>query len=203
MGNIFNFIADMFGSDAIEIVAVFLGVANIVLLIRRSIWNYPFGILMVTLYAKIFFDYRLYSDSILQIFFFSIQCYGWWYWLKNRDVTGHVTVRKMRHNQYWRYGILSLAFALSLGFAMSRYTDADFPFWDSTIASLSVVAQILLSRRYIENWLVWILVDVLAIGLFLSKGLMPTAVLYCLFLTMAYIGWRKWKSAYHEGSAVE
>ena len=203
MGDIFNFISDMFGSDVLEITAVFLGVANIVLLIRRSIWNYPFGILMVTLYAKIFFDHRLYSDSILQIFFFTIQCYGWWYWLKNKDVSGHVIVRKLKSSQYLAYGALSVVFALSLGFTMSSYTDADFPFWDSTIASLSIAAQILLSRRYIENWVVWILVDVLAIGLFLSKGLIPTAVLYCVFLIMAYIGWRKWKSAYHEGSGVE
>lgn len=203
MDSIFSFIAEMFGSGFLEIIAVFLGIANIILLIRRSIWNYPFGILMVIIYGNIFFEHRLYSDSILQIFFFTIQCYGWWYWLKNKDVTGHVIVRKLKPSQYLAYGALSLAFALSLGFTMSINTDADYPFWDSTIASLSVVAQILLSRRYLENWIVWIVVDALAIGLFFLKGLTPTAVLYCIFFIMATIGYLKWKSAYHTGVAAK
>ncbi len=203
MDSIFSFIAEMFGTGFLEIVAVFLGIANIILLIRRSIWNYPFGILMVIIYGNIFFEHRLYSDSILQIFFFTIQCYGWWYWLKNKDVTGHVIVRKLQHSQYLTFGALSLAFALSLGFMMSINTDADYPFWDSTIAALSVVAQILLSRRYLENWLVWIVVDAMAIGLFFLKGLTPTAVLYYIFLIMATIGWLKWKSAYHAGVVVK
>lgn len=203
MDTIFNFIAEMFGSGFLEIVAVFLGIANIILLIRRSIWNYPFGILMVIIYGNIFFEHRLYSDSILQIFFLIIQCYGWWYWLKNKDGTGHVIVRKLKHSQYLSYGVLSVVFALSLGFVMSNNTDADYPFWDSTIAALSVVAQILLSRRYLENWLVWVLVDAMAIGLFFLKGLTPTAVLYSIFLIMATIGWLKWKSAYHSGVAAK
>ncbi len=203
MGDIFNFISDMFGSELIEIVAVFLGIANITLLIRRSIWNYPFGIVMVILYANIFFEHRLYSDSMLQIFFLVIQCYGWWYWLRNRDVTGHVTVRKMQQSQYFIFAGVSVVFALSLGTAMWSYTDADYPFWDSTIAALSVVAQFLLSRRYLENWIVWIIVDVLAIGLFLIKGLTPTSVLYCVFLIMATVGLFNWKAAYLTGAKLD
>ncbi|MFT6271088.1 MAG: nicotinamide mononucleotide transporter, partial [Alphaproteobacteria bacterium] len=83
-----DFIIQMVGSRPIEIVAVICGLINVGLIIKRSIWNYPFGFVMVALYAKIFYDYQLYSDALLQVYFFFIQFYGLWYWLKGRDDNG-------------------------------------------------------------------------------------------------------------------
>ena len=192
----------MVGSRPIEITAVILGVINITLLIRRSIWNYPFGIAMVTLYAWIFFGAKLYSDVLLQFFFFFVQIYGWWYWLKSRGGDGLVIVERMTRNQILRYAASAVAGIAALGTVMGRFTDASFPYWDASIAVLSVIAQILLARRRLENWLVWILVDMLAIGLYWSKDLYPTAALYSIFLVLATVGYFGWRRAWRSGEAV-
>lgn len=176
----------------IETVAVLLGLINIVLVVRRSLWNYPFGLAMVTLYAFLFFDEKLYSDTLLQIFFFIVQLYGWWNWLRGRDSGGEVIVRRRgaRAMMLWIAGIL-MATAL-WGALMHRYTDAAFPWWDASVAMTSIAAQILLSQRYIENWPLWVLTDALAIGLYHVKGLELTAGLYGVFLLVSLWGWREW-----------
>lgn len=188
-----EFIRAMAGERAIEIAAVLLGLANIALLIRRSIWNYPFGLAMVTLYAVIFFETKLYADAGLQVFFFAIQIYGWMNWRRARDGEGLVIVRRIGPRA-GVYVALALAGTGALGLAMDRLTDATHPFWDAAIAALSVVAQVMMAKRFLENWLVWIVVDALAIGLFRVKGLEPTAALYAIFLGMCvfgYFGWRR------------
>ena len=194
--NAVDFIIAMFGERPIEMTAVALGLVNVGLLIRRSIWNYPFGIVMVILYAKIFFDAKLYSDAGLQIFFLVVQAYGWWYWLQRRDDDGLVIVRTLTAKQAVAYGAAAVIGVPLLGGVMSRFTDASLPYWDASIAVLSVIAQILLARRRLENWLVWIVVDILAIGLFWTKELYPTAVLYGVFLAMATAGYFNWRRSW-------
>ena len=86
---------DMLGSRTIEIVAALLGLVNVALVVRRSIWNYPFGLLMVALYAWVFFGEKLYSDALLQVYFFAIQLYGWWHWRHRQDHRGLVLVARL------------------------------------------------------------------------------------------------------------
>ena len=190
-----DFISQMIGSRPIEMIAVFCGLANVGLIIRRSIWNYPFGFLMVILYARIFYDYQLYSDALLQVYFFLIQFYGLYYWLKGRADDGRIIVEYLPRKQYGIYLGIGLFGWLTLSSLMSSFTDASYPFWDGAIASLSVLAQFLLSRRHIESWYLWIVVDLLAIGLFYTKGLEPTAALYGVFLVLATIGLLQWIKA--------
>jgi len=197
-----EFLIGMVGASLIEKVAVMLGVINVLLIIRRSVWNYPFGLVMVVLYAKIFFDYKLYSDALLQIYFFVIQIYGWWYWLRGRACDGRIIVSRLPAHVWPVYAASALGGGVVLGFLMARFTDADFPYWDATIAVLSVIAQLLLSRRRLESWLVWIVVDLLAIGLFAVKGLYPTAALYAVFLCMAVSGLYLWTRAFRAGTAL-
>ena len=179
----------------LEIVAVALGVINVGLIIARSVWNYPFGLVMVVLYAKIFFDAQLYSDALLQIFFFVVQIYGLIEWLKARGGDGRVRVATLD----LRGRLLALLAVtigwLCLGLAMASWTDAAYPYWDAAIAAGSVVAQTLLARRFIENWPLWIAVDIGAIALFVVKGLDLTAGLYGVFLFMAVGGLLAWLSA--------
>ena len=203
MSSLFDFLHSMIGERPIEIGAVMLGIANITLLIRRSIWNYPFGIVMVSLYAWIFFREKLYSDTLLQIFFFVVQFYGWWYWLQGRDDEGHVIVRIMSKAQKLSYTAAGVVGVAALGTAMARYTDAAYPYWDASIAVCSVIAQILLARRRLENWLVWVGVDMLAVGLYWAKALYPTAALYFLFLILAWLGHVAWRRAYNTGETIE
>lgn len=195
MSEFLTFLGGMFGTRAIEIVAVLCGFANVVLIIRRSLWNYPFGLVMVALYAWIFFEVRLYSDVILQIFFFVVQLFGFVWWLQGRDAEGDLMVRKLSKSQILMTVVAAVAGTVILGGAMSRWTDAALPFPDAAITSMSVLAQILLARRFLENWLLWIAVDVLAICVYLAKDLQPTAVLYGIFLLLAITGLFDWRRA--------
>lgn len=190
-----EFISQMVGTRPIEIIAVVCGLINVTLIIRRSIWNYPFGIVMVVLYAKIFYDYQLYGDSLLQIYFFFIQFYGLWYWLNGRQDDGTIRVVPLPRRHYAFYLGVAVVGWLVISTLMHRFTDASLPYWDGAIAALSVLAQFLLTRRNIENWYLWIAVDILAIGLFIKKGLQPTAALYAVFLVLATIGLFSWLAA--------
>ena len=176
----------------LELVAVAFGLANLALLIRRSVWNYPFGIVMVSLYAIIFFDAKLYSETALQGFFFVIQVYGWMRWRELQQETGEIKVNwsPMPMAVIWLAG--TLAFAASLGFAMDRYTDAAAPYPDAFIAAASVSAQVLLVLRRIESWVYWIVIDCLAIWLFYTRELHATSALYAVFLIMATMGLIQW-----------
>ncbi|WP_404371308.1 nicotinamide riboside transporter PnuC [Sphingomonas sp. MMS24-J45] len=179
--------------SALEIVAFLLGIANVSLVVRRSIWNYPFGLAMVALYARIFLDARLYSDAILQVFFVVVQIYGWWNWSRNRAQAGAITVGRLtrRERAWWAIGCL-IASAI-WGYGMNRFTDAAFPWADAAIAITSVAAQILMSRRAIENWWLWIAVDIGSIALYAAKGLWLTMVLYGIFLALAVWGLIDWQ----------
>ena len=177
----------------IEIVAVLLGIANILLTIRRSVWNYPFGIAMVTLYFFIFRDAKLYSDAGLQIFFVVVNLYGWWSWSRNKAETGEVVVQRLGNEGLLAWIAGSVIATLGWGFLMSNYTDASFPFWDASVAMLSVAGQILMTRRYLENWCWWIAVNAISIPLYVVKDLHLTAGLYALFLVLAIAGLFEWR----------
>ena len=202
MQDILSFLGGMFGTRAIELIAATCGFANVVLIIRRSLWNYPFGIVMVILYAYIFYDYKLYSDAILQVFFLLIQIFGLFWWLKRTDDTGRVVVRSLSSRDLSLTLGAGVLGTLILGTLMAQLTDASLPYPDATTTVFSVAAQVLLARRYIQNWLIWIGVDVLAIGIYAYKGLYPTAVLYATFLGLTIQGWRFWKRAYANGGTL-
>ena len=177
----------------IEIAAVVLGLINVTLVVRRSIWNYPFALAMVALYAWIFWGVKLYSDMLLQFFFFAVNLYGWWYWARSIATEGDVVVERLTlaARSGWIAGCLVAA--AGWGWLMWRYTDAAFPWWDAGVAMTSVAAQILQSRRKIESWILWIAVDVAAIGLYAAKDLMLTALLYALFLLLSVWGLVDWR----------
>ncbi|RYD60837.1 MAG: nicotinamide riboside transporter PnuC [Sphingomonadales bacterium] len=179
----------------VEIAAAILGMITVSLVVRRSLWNYPFALAMVTLYGWIFWHEKLYSDALLQIFFFVVNLYGWWNWKRSKAETGQVRVETLSHRARFAWLLLCAGLILGWGTMMARYTDAHFPWWDGTIAMLSVVAQYLQSRRYIESWVLWIAVDLLAVPLFALKGLYPTAILYTVFLSLCVWGLSDWARA--------
>lgn len=176
-----------------EIAAAMLGIVNVSLVVRRSIWNYPFGLAMVALYFFVFWDAKLYSDALLQIFFFVIQIVGWIAWSRARQVDDGVAVGWMsgKARALWLAG--TVAAVLVWGSVMTRYTDAAAPLADAAVAGLSVSAQILQSLRRVESWILWIAVDMLAIAVFTWRGLAVTAGLYSLFLILAAIGLVQWR----------
>lgn len=197
-----DFLISMFGSRTVEWIAAACGLMNVALIVRRSVWNYPFGFAMVVLYFFIFRDYRLYSDAALQVYYFVIQIYGVWYWLQGQGGDGRVVVVPLAQSRFARYLAVTAVMWLVIAALMARYTDAAAPYQDAAVAALSVLAQFLLSRRNQESWLVWIAVDLLAIELFFSRGLMPTAALYVIFLALAITGWFQWRKAPRQEQSV-
>ncbi|HWU91738.1 MAG TPA: nicotinamide riboside transporter PnuC [Sphingomicrobium sp.] len=176
----------------LEALAALLGIVNVALVARRSIWNYPPGIAMVALYFFVFFQAKLYSDALLQIFFLVIQLYGWWNWLRSPRRDDGVAVEWMAPRQRIAWLCGTVAFALCWGLLMRAYTDAAAPLIDANIAGFSVAAQLLLSLRRVENWILWVGVDLVAVALFAWRGLAITAGLYAVFLCMSAIGLVSW-----------
>lgn len=181
--------------NPLELLAVALGLANIGLLVRRSIWNYPFGMAMVALYLVIFYEAKLYAEAGLQVFFFVVQGWGWYLWARAGGMEHAVAVRWMG----WSARIVSLviiaATTAGLGSLMHYLTDAVMPFADAAIAAASIVAQVLLSIRRIENWVLWIAIDIGAIALYINRDLHLTAGLYGAFLVLATAGLFQWTRA--------
>jgi nicotinamide mononucleotide transporter len=187
-----TFLQAMIGTTPIEMAAVACSLANVLLIIRRSLWNFPFGLVAVVLYGIIFYDYQLYSDAILQVYFFVIQLFAVVWWWRGQQADGEVTVRRLSPAMLGLTIVAAVLIALVVGSLMARLTDAALPFWDAGVLTLSITAQTLLARRYLENWLFWIATDILAIGVFAAKGLAPTAALYAVFLCLAIWGLRDW-----------
>jgi nicotinamide mononucleotide transporter len=179
----------------LEFVAVAFGLANIGLLIRRSVLNFPAGIVMVSLYAAIFFETRLYSEALLQVFFFCVQVFGWWKWHNALADDGELIVEWSSPRTMILCAAATAVLSLALGTVMATWTNAAAPHVDATIAAASVVAQFLLSYRRIENWIYWIAIDVLSIGLYVWRGLTLTAGLYIVMLIMSVIGLGAWLSS--------
>jgi nicotinamide mononucleotide transporter len=179
----------------LELLAALMVLINVVLVARRNVWNYAFAIAGVALYAFVFYGAKLYSDMLLQGFFLVINLYGWRHWSRSLASAGQVTVSRLTtgHRAVWLTGI-ALA-TLAWGSAMHRFTDAAVPYVDAGIAMASIAAQILLSRQKLENWLLWIAVDLVAIGVYASRDLWPTAILYVLLLGVSIWGLVDWRRA--------
>ena len=181
--------------DRIEALAAVLVVVNVALVARRSVWNYPFALLAVAIYAFVFAQARLYSDALLQAFFVVVNLYGWIMWVRVKAAAGEVVVVVLAPvaRAAWAIGVVVVAAAW--GTAMHRYTDAAYPWWDAGIAAASVAAQVLQARRVLESWWLWIAVDVASVPLYAAKSLWFTTALYGLLLVISIAGLVDWQRA--------
>jgi nicotinamide mononucleotide transporter len=185
----------------LEWVAAALVLINVALVARRSVWNYPFALVAVSLYAIVFFGARLYSDMLLQGFFFALNLYGWANWLRAREASGvPVGWMPMRERGLWVLAMV-VAWVLWSG-AMHRFTDAAAPWADGGIAMASIAAQWLLARRRVESWWLWILVDLIAVPLFAWRGLYATSAVYVLLLGISISGLIEWRRAAANGTGT-
>ncbi len=180
----------------LEVVAFILALAMVVLNIRELHWGWPLAIVSSLMYFAVFWRSKLYGDASLQIFFALIALWGWWQWLRgSRSATSEAGLRVARLS---RWGIIwTIAGSATLwpvtGYFLKTCTDTDVPWWDAFTTALSVVGQFLLGRKFIENWLLWIVVNVTSVALFAYKGLWLTVILYTLFIALSVVGWRAWQ----------
>ena len=179
--------------SALEIVAFVLALVMVVMNMRVNPLAWPLAIVSSLLYFALFWNSRLYGDASLQIFFVVVALWGWWQWLRGTQADGHaLQVRTLPAAGRWRL-LLALALAWpATGLFLKSYTDTDVPWWDAFPTAASVIGQWLLGRKYLENWLAWIVVNVVSVGLFAYKGLWLTVLLYTLFIAMSWLGWRAW-----------
>lgn len=181
--------------SSLELTAFIVSVLGVWLTTARSLWNFPFSLLSVALYGVIFYQVKLYADMGLQGIFAGTLLYGLWQWLHGRSASGEVLVTRIGPIEILVSIGVGVAAAGALGFLLHEHTDASLPWIDSLLLSGSLVASIWAARRNIENWWVWIVVDVLYVGVYLIKHLYLTAVLYAAFVLLAVLGLRRWQAA--------
>ena len=197
------------GSSCAELLGFLSGALCVYLVTRENIWNWPLGVVTAAFYIVVFARKGLYSDTGLQVVYLVLSFYGWWHWLHGerqvRDdgerpgaptrsaplVVTHVPAR-----EFALVAVIAVAFWLLLYAITSRIPGVTAPALDSALASTSLAAQYLMTRKYVENWILWIAVDVLYIWLYYTRALGLTAVLYTVYLALAILGYIQWKRSY-------
>ena len=185
----------LFGQEtsALEIIGFITGVLGVWLTIRRKILCFPIGIINVLIYAYLFQseNVRLYADALLQIIYLILLIYGWMVWNRSKNEKEEIrTVSILLAKKLVIIGVLS---TIALGVFLSHYTNASLPYLDAILTIISLIAQWMIAKKMIENWLLWIVVNTIYIPLYLYKGLAFTSILYLLFLILAINGWYNWR----------
>jgi nicotinamide mononucleotide transporter len=181
--------------NGLEALAAMLTLANVWLVVQRSVWNFPVALVAVSITAVVLIEAKLYSDAGLQGFFFALNLYGWWLWSRNKADSGTIIVGRLNTPIYVALIVTALAATYGWGSFMGATTDASAPFLDASIAMLSVTAQILMTQRKIENWHFWIVVNLISIGVCAMKGLYWFMGLYVILLVIAVRGLAAWRAA--------
>lgn len=188
-----------FGTSPLELVSFILSVITVWLNIRQTHWAWLFSIIASAAYGVVFFGSRLYGDMGLQLVFIAVSVWGWYQWLHGDDSHALLPVTRLRAGARWAAAAGWLAGFVFLAWFLKHYTDTDVPNADGFLTAGSLVGQLLLSRKKVENWHVWIIVDVLYVGLYIHKQLMLTAILYAVFVFMAVLGLRAWQKDAGDG----
>ena len=175
-----------------EVLGFVTGAWCVWLLVEENIWNWPIGIANNAFYVVVFWRARLFADMSLQVVYIILSVIGWYLWLHGGSGHGRLAVQRTR----WREGACIAAAAVLMtvaGTAFLRTVRDSAPFLDALTTSMSLAAQYMLTRKLIENWHLWITVDVIYVGLYASRALPLTAVLYAIFLTMCIVGLFEWR----------
>ena len=212
---------DWIAENIVEIFGAVTGIAYVILEIRRNIWLWPLGIVTSAVYIYVFGREGFYANMGLQWYYLVISIYGWYQWseaitskkeearrasgivdpgdspssLPLDKIEGALRSDVRRIDMFTAGWCMFAAISLWAGlwFILDRATDSPVPLWDGLIASLSVVATWMLTRKYIEQWYVWIIANAIAIAVYLASGLYPTAILFFVYFVMAIIGVIKWR----------
>ena len=178
----------------IELFAVLFGLIAVYFNTREIVWGWPTGIIGVILSGILFYEVRLYSDLILHVVYVVLGFYGWYEWLyggKNKSTLRVTTLSPQTLLLLISSGGIGTGV---IGYLFDRYTEADLAYWDAFTTSFSLVGQYLLAKKKLENWILWIVVDVVASGIYVYKELYLLALLYFLYLGLAAYGYHRWRS---------
>lgn len=197
-----NIVLTILGYDLsyIELIGTLFGFISVILAARANILTWPTGIINEVAFFILFYQVQLYSDMYLQVYFFGVTIYGWYYW-KNQNGSRSITTLSKK----WRFRILLILVITTLmgGYLISKVhlyfpeifsQPASYPYWDALTTMSSIVATILLSRKIIETWVLWIIVDIISVALYLLKGIHLVAIEYLVFLIICIVGFRNWRN---------
>jgi nicotinamide mononucleotide transporter len=176
----------------IEALGAIFGLLSVWLTARANVWCWPTGLVNTVLFMILFADARLYGDVITNAMFFVVSVYGWRAWRRGRRDDG-LRIHHASPRARLACGAIIVLGTPLAGWIFAGFTQAAYPYPDAAIMVLSFVAQALLTRKVVEAWPLWVAVDVLAIAVYLARGLYVTAALYAIFLGLALHGWRTWR----------
>ena len=179
-----------------EVLGVAAGAACVLLAIRQIVWTWPVGLTNNIFFFVLFWRAKLYADASLQIVYMAISLYGWWNWLYGGKQHSRLKVTRATRTEAAALALAAAAATATIYFILRRFTDSNVPLGDATTTALSLTAQYMVSKKHLENWLVWIAADVIYIALYLYKGLNLTAVLYAGFIAMSVAGWMQWRKSW-------
>jgi nicotinamide mononucleotide transporter len=180
----------------LESVAVVTGIISVYLSVKQRIWSWPTALVNVALYFLVFRDAKLYADMGLQVIYFVLSLYGWYEWMYGGENKTELKVSRANSKMAITLLAIGVTGVALLGTLFARYTDAALPYMDSATATTSLIAQWMMTRKVLENWAVWIAVDVVYVGMFIYKHLYPTAGLYAGFLVLAVMGHVQWRRSF-------
>lgn len=182
--------------STLEWIAAIAGAVSVYLSTRQNIWSWPTAIVNVGLYTVVFWRTGLYSDMGLQVVYLVLSIYGWYQWLYGGAQRTELKVSRARRLDW----VVAVPVALLFWIGLARYTatlkGVSLPYLDSGLTTISLVAQWMMTRKMIENWVLWILADVVYVPMYVYKGLPVTAALYLVFLALAVLGLREWRQSY-------
>ena len=183
----------------VEIFGVITGLLFLYFEIKENYLMWPLGLISSALYFVIFYNSKFYADMSLQIYYVVISLYGWYFWTKGgkTDKKEDVQISKLNLKQAIMYLIISAILFYFYSNILVKYTDSPLPYWDSFTTALSIVATFMLTRKIIEQWLIWIVVDAVSLGLYIYKGLYPTALLFAVYTVLAIVGYLQWRKSYN------
>ena len=182
--------------------ALVLNLTYVALAIVQSVWCWPVGFFGAALTLFVFVQARLYGAAALQLVYMALMVYGWYEWRRGGESGGELQVSRTPPG--WRLGLagIGVGAAALLGLFLTYRTDAALPAWDAATTSFSLVAQFMTTRKWIETWLVWIVVDVVYVGMLVTQSLNLMAALYFVYIVMAVVGWVSWRRSLPEARAA-
>jgi nicotinamide mononucleotide transporter len=182
-----------FAEHGLEFIAVVFGIVSVLLSVRQNIWSWPTALVNVALFFALFYKSGLYSDMGLQVVYFILSLYGWYEWLYGGKDRTELRVSRLSN----RTGVILLGIGVVVWGALttitSRLPGVALPYLDAALTTASLIAQWMMTRKILENWALWIILDVAYVGMFIFKGLYLTAMNYAVYLGLAVLGHIAWK----------
>lgn len=186
---------------AIEVVAVLLGIAYLLLAMRESLWCWYAAFISTSLFLYLFWQVDLLMESGLQVYYLAMAVYGWWHWRHGGTDDDNLSISSWRwRNHVIAIGLVCLA-ALASGSLLAQHTQAALPYLDSFTTWGSILTTWMVARKILENWLYWLVIDAASIYLYIDRELYLTALLFAAYVVIVIVGYLQWLQHYRNQSA--